>query len=93
MDVLTELLPPSYTGKGEPIAKDSRRHRQEQNQANAAELTQESVQEERTAESAPDIERRSGEDRRHQQTDRGRWLESRARKDRRASASTVFVKV
>ena len=37
-----------------------------------------------------DIERRSGEDRRQQQADRGRWLESRHSKDRRKQNQYCF---
>lgn len=96
MDVLAELLPPSYTAKAEPSARDSRRHQQhEKKQQNEPEPELKSDQEtiKITANPLPETERRNGEDRRQQRMNRGRWLESRARNDRRAKESAIFVKV
>ena len=98
MDVLTELLPSSYTGKTESSSKDSRRHQpkhnQKINQKNDIELIEKKLNDKANVDkSVWVIERRSGDDRRQQKMDRGRWLESRDRKDRRSNPSTVFVKV
>ncbi len=100
MDVLAELLPPNYTAKAEPSAKDSRRH-QPQKKKQSKELgsgsgTEQPLLQEKLPAikaSLPDSERRTGEDRRQQQMKRGRWLESRDRNDRRATSTAVFVKI
>ena len=39
------------------------------------------------------IDRRSGKDRREDDACRGRWLESRAEKDRRQIAHAIYVKI
>lgn len=98
MEVFPDLLPPSFTAKTEPSSKDSQRPKQQaKNQSKTtesttdSELAQDNVEATDTA--VYQIERRVGGDRRHQQTNRGRWLESRARNDRRASDSEIFVKV
>lgn len=105
MDVLVELLPPSYTGKTEPSAKDSRRENQSayKNSDNKAlqklnEIIESEKDDQQTLsnddkKTVPDIERRKGAERRQKRMQRGRWLESRDRHDRRATAMTVFVKV
>ncbi|AZQ85108.1 hypothetical protein EKO29_14630 [Colwellia sp. Arc7-635] len=105
MDVLVELLPPSYTAKTESSAKDSRRKNQSQyknSENKALQKLNEIVEPEREDQQeisngdkqvVPDIERRKGDERRQQRMKRGRWLESRDRNDRRATAMTVFVKV
>ena len=96
MDVLAELLPPSYTAKAEPLAKDSRRQQpreKPQDKAPKAEQTHQRNSRKVIAKSLPEKERRAGEDRRQQRMQRGRWLESRERSDRRATALTVFVKI
>lgn len=96
MDVLVELLPPSFTAKTEPAAKDSRRQQPQKNKqakARAAEPDHEQVTLKTTAKPILDTERRSGEERRQQRMVRGRWLESRDRYDRRTTALSVFVKV
>ncbi|MBA6392134.1 hypothetical protein H4J38_15275 [Colwellia sp. BRX10-3] len=92
MDVLVDLLPPSYTAKAEPSSKDSDQKRQEQhNKSSNSSL--DPVEVKANAQTLVDTERRAGEDRREQEINRGRWLESRISKDRRANALTVFVKV
>ena len=100
MDVLAELLPPNYTAKAEPSSKDSRRHqpqkkKQSKGLGSEPETEQALLKEKLSAtqSSLPDSDRRMGEDRRQQRMKRGRWLESRDRNDRRATAMTVFVKV
>lgn len=96
MDVLAELLPPSYTAKAEPSARDSRRQQPQGKQPDKALKVEQDRQQSRlkiTAKPLPEKERRAGEDRRQQRMQRGRWLESRERYDRRAKALTVFVKV
>ncbi len=91
MEVLAELLPPSYSVKAEPSAKDSRRQQQEKKNSNKSKA--QSSKSEVTIKLAPEIDRRTGEDRRQKRINRGRWLESRGRSDRRASESTIFVRV
>lgn len=91
MEVLAELLPPSYSVKAEPSAKDSRRQQQEKKSSNKSK-PQPSKSKVMTK-LAPEIDRRTGEDRRQKKINRGRWLESRGRSDRRASESTIFVRV
>ncbi|MGB1261462.1 MAG: hypothetical protein ACPG52_01025 [Cognaticolwellia sp.] len=93
MDVLTELLPSSYTGKTEPSAKDSRRHPQDKKQADDEQPAKPHKLSKENTDKPEFVERRSGEDRRLKQVNRGRWLESRDRKDRRANPTNVFVKV
>jgi hypothetical protein len=94
MEVFADLLPPSYTAKTEPSAKDSRRQRQ-QGKSSQQEAVLDSEQDTIKITTGPIIEneRRAGDDRRQQQTNRGRWLESRDRNDRRAIESAIFVKV
>ena len=41
----------------------------------------------------PDNERRAGDDRRLQSMKRGRWLESRDKKDRRTATTDLSLKV
>lgn len=93
MDVLVDLLPPSYTAKAEPSAKDNRhKQRQEKPSKNIASKSARADK----ALAAPinvEAERRTGQDRRLKKTSRGRWLESRNRNDRRRRASEVFVKI
>jgi len=92
MDVLVELLPPNFTVKTEPSAKEKRRQKSDGKKtakAPASEQNQGKV----TTKALPALERRTGEERRQQKLKRGRWLDSRDRNDRRATALTVFVKV
>jgi len=89
MKVLLDLLPASFTAKAEPVAKDSRQKQQPRQQGQSTEQ----VEAKTTAEELVEAERRNGEERRQQRMKRGRWLESRDRNDRRATALTVFVKV
>jgi len=91
MDVIAELLPPSYSVKAEPSAKDSRRQQQERKKPRQTQTKTTSIK--ITSSMAPEVERRTGEDRRQKKVNRGRWLESRDKSDRRASSSTIFVRV
>tara|TARA_R110000737_G_scaffold49733_4_gene70637 strand:+ start:4741 stop:5031 length:291 start_codon:yes stop_codon:yes gene_type:complete len=96
MDVLVELLPPSYTAKAEPSARDSRRQQPQAKQQDKTPKLARTCQKSLLkviVKSCPESDRRTGEDRRRQRVKRGRWLESRDRHDRRAIALTVFVKV
>ena len=94
MDVLVDLLPPSYTAKAEPSSKDSDQKREgQQNKSSTSSLEPVEVKANAQAQALVDAERRAGEDRREVEMNRGRWLESRISKDRRANALTVFVKV
>ncbi|MGB2740788.1 MAG: hypothetical protein WBC60_09575 [Cognaticolwellia sp.] len=99
MDVLIELLPPSYTGKSEALAKDSKRQTPQQKNNKVKKQEPElasSADEDKQKKINPSAfykDRRSGDDRRHQRLNRGRWLESRDRNDRRATDMKVFVKI
>lgn len=98
MDVFPDLLPPSFTAKVEPLAQDSRKQKQQENSkskivetATGAEVELDEA--DGTVTKQFKVDRRLGKDRRHQRTNRGRWLESRDRNDRRTSNSDIFVKV
>ncbi len=95
MDVLAELLPPSYLVKAENTAKDkkqnSKHSRQQLNQGEQAIAAEDlDVQ---SAVNWDHVDRRSGEDRRQNSKCRGRWLESRAEKDRRQQAKAIAIKI
>lgn len=100
MDVLAEILPPSYLVKSENTAKD-RQQKNKQNKKNkslnAYNTTKSELSSVAEQDNRPklDIDRRSGEDRRETQQNRGRWLESRAKKDRRKDdkATAIQLKV
>ncbi|GHF98102.1 hypothetical protein [Thalassotalea marina] len=87
MDVIAELLPSSYLAKSENTAKDRKNKHQIKHKTKKHDTEQEeSIQEEQTKEAAANwnsVERRSGEDRRQHQKNRGRWLDSRISPDRR----------
>ena len=96
MDVIAELLPPSYTAKAEPSTKDSEKQRQKEEMLRK-ELDTVFEPEQKTTEPAvkasSETDRRVGEDRRQQKINRGRWLESRDKNDRRAVESAISVKI
>jgi len=95
MDVFAELLPASHLIKTETTAKD----KQQQSQYQKAKAIYQQVESEKTnltktkPASWDDIDRRSGIDRRLTKQNRGKWLESRAEKDRRQLAEAIFVKI
>jgi len=97
MDVFTELLPSSFLAKPEQTAKDLKqkskgRYKKLNNAyAQAEDKNVEPIGV--TQLSWDDVERRSGEDRREYDKCRGRWLESRAEKDRRQLSKAIFVKI
>lgn len=91
MDVLAEILPPSYTARAEPSARDSRRQQPQGKPQDKALKSKSSAL--KVTKPLQESERRAGEDRRRQRMKRGRWLESRERNDRRANKLKVFVKV
>lgn len=95
MDVIAELLPPSYLLKSESASKDKRQKSGYRNSTTKESTTEKSeVVETKVAISEwNDVDRRTGKDRRKQMAKRGRWLESRDRNDRRASAYEIFVKI
>jgi len=96
MDVLTELLPPSYLIKSENSSKDnnqkSKQYRKVQksyvSDNNGEKLARSSLRETSTWDK---VERRSGKDRREQAECRGRWLESRSAKDCRQIAQSIQI--
>lgn len=98
MDVLAELLPPSYLIKPETTAKDrkqkNKQYRQVKRSYADVELSGTSeVLNIKRASNWDDVERRSGKDRREQMECRGRWLESREEKDRRQVAKAIQIKI
>ncbi|UUO22623.1 hypothetical protein FGD67_05065 [Colwellia sp. M166] len=100
MDVLTELLPSSYTAKAEPSAKDSRQRQSQAKKSQAKNATKKPHSEDQQMalnnndlKTGPDNERRAGDDRRLQSMKRGRWLESRDKKDRRTATTDLSLKV
>lgn len=94
MDVLVDLLPPSFSVKIEPSAKDNRHKQQGQHKASSNPT---SVYKKAEVKSSivtiVNAERRTGADRRADELNRGRWLESRDSIDRRANKLAIFVKV
>jgi hypothetical protein len=99
MDVLSELLPSSYTVKAEPSAKDSRRQQPQAKQGRAQIIDKNSQSESletplnNQVKTLPEHERRTGDDRRQHSMKRGRWLESRDKNDRRTTATGLCLKV
>lgn len=93
MEVLIDLLPASYTAKAEPSAKDSRQKQPRAHDKKQPKLTPKHDEAEISEQKSVENERRTGDDRREQALNRGRWLESRDRKDRRANASAICVKI
>ncbi|WP_085299357.1 hypothetical protein [Cognaticolwellia mytili] len=96
MDVIAELLPPSYTAKAEPSVKDRERQSQREKMLRkelAIVFEPEQKTMETTVKVLPETDRRVGEDRRQQKISRGRWLESRDRNDRRTTESAISVKI
>ena len=98
MDLFTELLIPSNSFKTENTAKD-RKHNTKSKYNNTVKYRNDSS-ENKTSDSTvrrvsnwDDVERRSGKDRREQMEGRGRWLESRAEKDRRQIAKAIQFKI
>ncbi|MDT0602599.1 hypothetical protein [Thalassotalea castellviae] len=98
MDLFTELLKPSNSFKTENTAKDRKQNAQNKYK-NTIKFRQEvtdSANENtavRKVSNWDEVERRSGKDRREQMEGRGRWLESRAEKDRRQIAKSIVLKV
>ena len=90
MDVFVSLLPASFTTKAERLEKDSRERQQQQRKKMPDALT-EQLKIKIASPALSKDERRSGGDRRQQRIKRGRWLESRDRNDRRATALNVIV--
>lgn len=91
MKVFTELLPTSYTAKSEPCAKDNKQQKERNNKPEI--LSSKPGKDNPEHEEIIETERRTGEERREQIINRGRWLESRDRKDRRASEAMISVKI
>jgi len=98
MDVLAELLPPSYLVKSENAAKDKKHKGNKYNSRKhsyTAEAVSLAIEENRTIDSQhwDQVERRSGKDRREGEYCRGRWLESRAEKDRRQLSKAIQITI
>jgi hypothetical protein len=98
MELFTELLKPSNSFKTESTTKDRKqnKHGKYQNSVKPRQNTPEQKQDItviRKASNWDEVERRSGKDRREQMEGRGRWLESRAEKDRRQIAKAIQFKI
>lgn len=97
MDVLAELLPPSYLVKSETTAKDRQPEQHDPQKEQSSEENNEAPEQQqkknKTAKKAYFVERRSGEDRRLHQKNRGRWLDSRLNKDRRKENAKSAIKL
>ncbi|MDO6428029.1 hypothetical protein Q4489_13495 [Thalassotalea sp. 1_MG-2023] len=96
MDVLADLLPPSYLVKSETTAKDRQPEQQNPQDEQSSEENNEATHQEKkkkTRKKAYFVERRSGEDRRLHQKNRGRWLDSRLNKDRRKANTKTAIKL
>ncbi len=99
MDVLAELLPPSYLVKSENTAKDKKQnakytHRNKGGYQALTDTDEQAVSVNvRQASNWDQVERRSGRDRREYLESRGRWLESRAEKDRRQLSKAIQIKI
>ena len=95
MDFIDDLLPAAQTMRAEVLAKD-RRQQQQNKKLKQYQQENQDIVETLTADHAAvwdKVERRSGEDRRQKQFNRGRFLESRAEKDRRQLANALFLKI
>ncbi|WP_448564313.1 hypothetical protein [Thalassotalea ganghwensis] len=96
MNVLAELLPPAHLVKSENTAKD-RKQKPKQYKKIAKYSSDDQQDEQHNFGAAANVwdrvERRSGEDRRAKRQSRGRWHDSRTRKDRRKSEQGIFVKI
>ncbi len=98
MDVLAELLPASYLVKSENVSKDSKhknnRYKQTTTAVNESVAdVEEPIKTKQASSNWGADDRRTGNDRRKQLAKRGRWLESRDRKDRRVQEEGLFVKI
>ncbi|GHE77187.1 hypothetical protein [Thalassotalea profundi] len=96
MDVFAELLPSAHLVKSENTAKDRKQkpkhfRKIENLYRDDAEPKQEKVGV--TSTTWDEKDRRSGEDRRLQKKNRGRFLDSRESKDRRQQSKGIFVKI
>lgn len=98
MDVFTELLPASLLVKPEQTAGD-RKQKSKGRYKNLSKAYAQNANEQQTLPVGvttlnwDNVERRSGADRREHDKCRGRWLESRAEKDRRQLSKAIFVKI
>ena len=96
MKVVNELLTPVNLIKPENSEKDRRQQhgKYQKITAQPAENEQDNEKIVGTTDANWDrIERRSGKDRRQQQVNRGRWLESRDKKDRRKTAQAFCLTI
>jgi hypothetical protein len=99
VDVLIDLLPSVNRVKTETSKKDKRQRNKYSRQMNSSNLNREKGNED--ADSVARLkqvfwdgpERRNTSDRRQLKNKRGRWLESRDRKDRRAVEYAISVKI
>lgn len=102
MDVMPELLTSVLISKTESTANNSKqknKHYKKQRLVNAADSTDDIIVDENQAvlvekaSSWAEKDRRSTNDRRKQMAKRGRWLESRNRKDRRRTESGISITI
>ena len=95
MDFIDDLLPTAYAVRAEVLAKDKRQQQKSKplKQYHTVNRDVEETKRAKIQSTWDQEERRSGEDRRQKQLNRGRFLESRAEKDRRQQANALFLKI
>ena len=96
MDVFAELLPSAHLVKSENTAKDRKqkpKHLRKMETVYRDDAETAPEQEIANTCSWDEEDRRSGEDRRLQKKNRGRFLDSREPKDRRQQSQGIFVKI
>jgi hypothetical protein len=97
MDRLTDFLPLPVLLKTEQMTEDRKQKAKNPYKKHLPHLTEGTDNNQSiigvTSLNWDHIERRSGNDRRYLEKERGKWLDSRAEKDRRQLAKAVFVKI
>ena len=96
MDIFADLLPSAHTVKAESTAKDRKQKPKQLRKIEKLYRENIDVVEEKVGVASSNWEhdeRRSGEDRRLQKKNRGRWLDTREPKDRRQQSQALFVKI
>ena len=97
MDKLTTYLPLPVHLKTEKSAEDLKQHKKNYYQKLTYRFEQVSDKDDVTdqvkASNWDQVERRSGNERRSKEKQRGKWLDSRIQKDRRQSQQSICVKI
>ncbi len=97
MDKLTTYLPLPVHLKTEQLAEDRKQKNKGYYKTLSYHFAQEEVSDDVITDAVPlnwdHVERRCGDERRSQEKQRGKWLDSRAEKDRRQSSPSISVKI